>query len=950
MVDEDIFYNEDELYHYGTPRHSGRYPWGSGEHPYQSLDGFYGTVRQYKKEGMSEKEIADAMDLSVRQLRAKYSNAKNEVRAANVAEAWRLKDKGYSNTAIGKRMGVNESTVRSWLDPGISEKNSIATNTANMLKSSLGDQPYLDIGGGVENHLGITRTALDNAIDMLQDQGYKIHYIREEQPGTGKMTSIKVLAGPESTYSEVYKNRESISMPGFRSEDGGRTIDTIKAPVSISSNRIQVRYNEDGGIEKDGVIELRRGVNDISLGNASYAQVRIAVDGTHYLKGMAVYSDNMPDGVDVIFNTNKSKGTPLKGHKDNSVLKEMKSDPDNPFGATIKAQRYFTDTDGKRQQSAINIVNEQGDWNTWRKTLSSQMLSKQSPALAKQQLKLAYDLKLDEYSDISNLTNPTLKKQLLAKMADECDSAAVHLKAAGLPRQASKVILPITSLKDNEIYAPSYRNGEEVVLVRYPHGGTFEIPRLKVNNGNKEGKSTLGNAIDAVGINSKVAERLSGADFDGDTVLVIPTAGAKITSTNPLKGLKNFDPKIQYKAYPGMTEVKGSGFNKQREMGDVSNLITDMTIKGAPPEHIAAAVRHSMVIIDAEKHNLNYKQSYIDNNIANLKATYQGSAKAGASTLISKASSQANPLARKEITNVKNMTEAEKERYLSGKKVYRETGESYLKRKQVVVTSDMTEAERKAYFSDKKKVKSTIAVDVSDLSESERKLYSQGKKVYRETGKPIMRTTTSTKMAEADDARTLSSGTTIETIYAEHANKLKGLAAQCRREAYSTKPIVYSSEARKTYSTEYESLKGKINEAMKNRPLERKAILIANAKVKAVRTANPDMDKDDIKKLKGRALSEARLKTGAKKQSIILSDKEWEAIQAGAISNSMLEKIIDNADLDALKKRAMPRETKVISSAKRARAKTLYRSGYTLAEIADAIGVSVSSIEEIIRE
>lgn len=931
MMDEaSIFEDDEELYHYGTPRHSGRYPWGSGENPYQSLDGFYGYVNSLKKSGMAEKDIADSMDLSIRQLRAKYSNAKNEVRAANVAEAWRLKDKGYSNTAIGKRMGVNESTVRSWLDPGIAEKQSIATNTATMLKKSLEDQPYLDIGGGVENHLGITRTALDNAIDMLEDQGYKIHYIREEQPGTGKMTSIKVLAKPGSTYSEVYQNRESISMPGFRSEDGGRTVDSIKPPVSISSKRIKVRYGDDGGIEKDGVIELRRGVPDISLGNAQYAQVRIAVDGTHYLKGMAVYSDNMPDGVDVIFNTNKQSGTPLKGHKDNSVLKEMKNDPENPFGATIKmdkdlilAQRYYTDSKGKRQQSAINIVNEQGDWNTWRKTLSSQMLSKQSLALAKQQLKLAYDLKFDEYNDISKLTNPTLRKQLLEKMADECDAAAVHLKAAGLPRQASKVILPIPSLKDNEIYAPSYRDGEEVVLIRYPHGGTFEIPRLKVNNRNKDAKSTIGNAIDAVGINSSVAERLSGADFDGDTVLVIPTSGTKIISSKPLDGLKNFDPKIQYKAYPGMPEVKGSGFNKQRQMGDVSNLITDMTIKGAPPEHIAAAVRHSMVIIDAEKHNLNYKQSAIDNNIAYLKARYQGSARAGASTLISRASSQSNPKARKEITNPKKMTEDELNRYLSGKKVYRETGETYRKRE--------------------------LITDVSKMTDSEKKRYSEGKKIYRETGKPIFRTVSSTKMAETDDAYSLSSGSSMENIYAEHANKLKALGGQCRREAHSTKPITYSAEAHKVYSEEYSSLKAKLNTAMKNRPLERKAILLANAKVRAVRTANPDMDKDDIKKLKGRALSEARVKTGAKKQQIILSDKEWEAIQAGAISDSMLKNIINNADLDALKKRAMPRDSRVISPAKRSRAKTLYSNGYTLAEIADSLGISVSMVQEIVK-
>lgn len=924
VLDASIFDDdESEIYHYGTPRHSGRYPWGSGENPYQSLDGFYGTVRQYKKEGLSEKEIAEAMNLSVRQLRAKYSNAKNEVRAANVAEAWRLKDKGYSNTAIGERMGVNESTVRSWLDPGVAEKQSIATNTAEMLKTSLTDQPYLDIGAGVEAHLGITRTALDNAIDMLEDQGYKVHYIREVQPGTGEKTSIKVLAAPDSTYSDVYKNRALIEMPGFHSEDGGRTIDTINEPVSISSKRIQVRYGDQGGSDKDGVIELRRGVNDISLGDAQYAQVRIAVDGTHYLKGMAVYSDNMPDGVDIIFNTNKSTGTPMLGEKDNSVLKQMKSDPANPFGATIKAQRHYTDSNGNRQQSAINIVNEQGDWATWRKTLSSQMLSKQSPELAKKQLKLAYDLKLDEYDEIASLTNPTLKKQLLSKMADECESAAVHLKAAGLPRQASKVILPITSLKDNEIYAPSYRNGEEVVLIRYPHGGTFEIPRLKVNNKNSEGSSVIGkNALDAVGINSKVAERLSGADFDGDTVLVIPTSTAKIKTSKALEGLKNFDPKIQYKAYPGMQEVKGSGFNKQNEMGSVSNLITDMTIKGAPPEHIAAAVRHSMVIIDAEKHNLNYKQSYIDNNIAYLKERYQGSARSGASTLISKASSQSNPLARKEITSVKNMTEAEKKRYLSGKKVYRETGETY--RKRVEIT------------------------DVSSMTDSEKKLYSQGKKVYRETGKEIKRTTRSTKMAETDDAYSLSSGSVIENIYAEHANKLKGLAAKCRRESYSTPSKEYSKEARKTYSTEYESLKNKIKDAEKNRPLERKAILVANAKIKATISANPDMDKDDIKKLKGRALSEARIKVGAKKQQIVLSDKEWEAVQAGAISTNMMNKIINNADLDALKKQAMPRTNKVMSTSKIARAKALDRNGYTLAEIADALGVSVSTVQSVL--
>ena len=59
---------------------------------------------------------------------------------------------------------------------------------------------------------------------------------------------------------------------------------------------------------------------------------------------MAVYSDDLPPGVDVVFNTNKTKD---KGKLD--VLKKIKDDPDNPFGSLIKAggQSYYTDKDGK---------------------------------------------------------------------------------------------------------------------------------------------------------------------------------------------------------------------------------------------------------------------------------------------------------------------------------------------------------------------------------------------------------------------------------------------------------------------------------------------------------------------------------------------------------------------------------------------------------------------------
>lgn len=897
--------NNDELMHYGTPRHSGRYPWGSGENPYQSSTGLYGMAKQLKSEGMSDKEIAESFGMSTREYKSAYSNAKNEVRAANRAEALRLKDKGYSNTAIGQRMGVNESTVRSWMDEDIAERSSISKNTAKALKSAVDDKKYIDIGGGVENQMGISRTALDNAVKMLKDEGYTVHYIQTEQLGTGHKTSIKVLAPPDTTYSEVWNHKADIEFPGFHSEDKGRTIDKIGKPVSISSKRIKINYAEEGGKDKDGVIELRRGVDDISLGKAKYAQVRIAVDGTHYLKGMAMYRDDMPDGVDIIFNTNKAKGTPMLGEKDNSVLKPMKKDQDNPFGATIKgerelilAQRYYTDKNGKRQQSALNIVNEEGDWNTWRKSLSSQMLSKQSPMLAKKQLKLAYDLKQDEFDSIMKLENPVIRQQLLDKFADGCDSAAVHLKAAGLPRQASKVILPFPSMKENEVYAPSFRDGEEVVLIRYPHGGTFEIPRLKVNNKVPDAKKTLHNAQDAIGINAKVAERLSGADFDGDTVLVIPTSTAKIKTSKPLDGLKDFDPQRDYKAYPGMPEVKGSGFNKQQQMGNVSNLITDMTIKGATPDELARAVRHSMVIIDAEKHNLNYKQSAIDNNIAELKKKYQGGSNRGASTIISRASATAYIPVRKELTNTKYMTDDEKKRYSKGEKIYRETGETYISKK---------------------------------------------------TGKEVKRISKSTKMAETSDANTLSSGYLIETVYSEHANKLKALANKARAESRSTDYIPYSKEAHVKYKDQVDSLNSKLNIALKNRPLERKAQLLANAKVKNVYAANPDMDSDDIKKLKGRCLTEARLQTGASKQQIKIEPKEWEAIQAGAISTNKLKSIVQNSDLDVLKQLAMPREMRGVTPAQESRIKVLESRGYTLAEIADAVGVSTSTITNVLQ-
>lgn len=877
----------DELYHYGIKRRSGRYPWGSGAKKSRNASDFLSTVDVLEKDGFNEKQIAEYFGLQTKQLRAYKSNAHNEVRAAKAAMALRLKDKGYSNSEIGRRMGINESSVRSLLDPSISMRKNASTNTAEMLEKEIASKKYIDVGGGVENQIGVSRNTLDNAVEQLRAKGYTYHYLKVEQLGTGKFTSIKVLAAPDVTYKEVKDNQSKVTSPGFYSEDLGQTVVGIKPPSSISSKRILVNYGDQGGSDKDGVIELRRGVKDLDLGAARYAQVRVAVDGTHYLKGMAMYSDDIPKGYDVIFNTNKNSSTPKM-----DVFKKMKDDPENPFGATIR-QKTYIGKDGKEHLSALNIVNEEGDWNTWKKTLSSQMLSKQSTALAKKQLKLAYDIKKEEFDEICSLKNPVIKKCLLDKFADNCDSSAVHLKAAGLPRQASKVILPFPEMKDSEIYAPSYRNGEKVVLIRYPHGGTFEIPELVVNNkSNKKAKGLIGNAQDAVGINPRVAERLSGADFDGDTVLVIPVGKVKIKTSAPLKGLKNFDPKVAYPGYPGMPKPgeKGSGFDKQGKMGDISNLITDMTIKGAPADDIAAAVRHSMVVIDAEKHNLNWRQSYLDNGIANLKAKYQGASNAGASTLISRAKGDKRVPKRKDGYKVDPET---------GRKIFTETGETYEK-----------------------------------------------------NGKQVVRLQKSSKMYETEDAYSLSSGTAMENTYADHANKLKALANSARKTSLTTKPIPYSPEAKAKYRQEVDSLNAKLNIALKNRPLERKAQLLANERVKLVRQNNPDMDKDDIKKLKNQALTQARLQTGASKKArlVDITDREWEAIQSGAISTNKLSQIIQNSDLDILKQRSMPRESRGISDAKRARAKMLESNGYTLAEIADSLGVSTSTISKVLNE
>jgi DNA-binding CsgD family transcriptional regulator len=877
-----IVSQDDYFAHYGILRKSGRYPWGSGGPENSGSANFLGYVAELQGKGLSESQVAEGMGITTTQLRAAKSIAKNEERQANINMATRLKDKGMSNVAIGERMGIPESTVRTLLEPSAKDKADVLLSTSNMLRDEVVDKKYLDIGSGVENHLGISSTKLATAVAVLQEEGYKIHYLKVRQLGTGKETTLKVLSAPDVSYSEVSKNRAQIKQIQHFTEDGGRSFVGIQKPLSVSSKRVGVRYAEDGGTDSDGVIHVRPGVEDISLGGARYAQVRIAVDGTHYLKGMAMYKDDLPKGVDLVFNTNKKNtGNKL------DAMKAMKDDPDNPFGAVV---RQKIDPKTGKVKSAMNIVNEEGAWDSWSKNLSSQLLSKQSPTLAKQQLDMTYERKKREFDDINKLTNPAVKKKLLESFAGDVDSAAVHLKAAALPRQRSSVILPINSLKETEIYAPNFRNGERVALVRYPHGGIFEIPELTVNNNHPQAKRALGQARDAVGIHSKVAERLSGADFDGDTVLVIPNNKKQIKTAPALAGLKGFDPQRSYPAYEGMKRM--SSRTKAIQMGEVSNLITDMTIRGASTTELARAVRHSMVVIDAEKHNLNYRQSAIDNGIGQLKAKYQGGTRAGASTLISRAKS----------------------------------------------TIDVEE----------RKARPAAEGGAIDRATGERKFVPTGATRVNQKGETIPRTIKVRKLAEASNAHTLSSGTPIEKVYADHSNKLKALANEARKVSINTKTTPYSPSAKIAYQNEVNSLRAKLNVALKNAPLERQAQLLANATVKAKRDANPDMDKAELKKIQGMALTQARIRTGAGKKRIDITPQEWAAIQAGAVSNNTLTQILTNADLDKVKELATPRSAVLMTTTKTNRAKSMVAAGYTQAEIADALGVSLTTLKTVV--
>ena len=959
---------DNELFHVGVGhednppgRGSGRYGWGSGDNPYQHQFTFLSEVKKLRTRGLKDAEIAKMLlgeKATTTNLRAEIAIQTKAQRQANRARALELYDECHGNVSeVARRMSNsektwNESSIRSLLDPVLADRTNKYENTAKFLKDKIdkGEWP-LDVSSKTELYMGVTDSTKKVAISMLEKEGYVKTWVQVPQLGTDHKTTIMVMAPPDTTYSEIYKKRFEISSIQEFTSDGGVSWFVPEYPKSLSSKRVMVRYAEEGGKDKDGVIEIRRGVEDVSLGNTQYAQVRIMVDDTNYMKGMAMYApdSDFPKGIDVIYNTNKKVGTPLidksavydpvtdtwSGKEVSKRCKVSQAtgeiDKDNPFGALIKAggQRTYIDSKGEEQLSPINKLREEGDWDSWSRNLASQFLSKQPLKLINQQLNLSVDAKKSELDEILNLTNPVIKKKLLEDFADQTEANAADLSAKGFKKQAFQVLLPIPSLSDTEIYAPNYDDGDTVALIRYPHGGTFEIPILKVNNkGNKAAESVMKNASDAVGINPTVAERLSGADFDGDTALVIPLSSnnLKVSTTKPLPGLVGFDTK-SYKLPDDAPKMTNS--TKQKLMGQVTNLITDMTVGGASLPEIERAVKHSMVVIDAEKHHLDYKQSARDNDIQTLKKKYQGRINeetgrmnTGASTILSRAKAEAYVDKRKEITDTSKMTPEQLKDWNAGKKVYVPTGET----KKVLIT------------------------DTSKMTPSELETYKAGKKVYRQTNTPIQQKVH--QMDLVDDAMQLvhDPNNQKEVAYAKYANSLKSIANEARKEARSIKRVPVSQEAKKTYAKEVASLDAKLVEAQKNSPKERLAQTIANSIVEEKFASNPDMDFEHRKREKARALTAARAQVGAKKQPVDITDAEWEAIQANAISTSKLTQILNNTDQELFKKRATPRTSSSdgLSAAQLSRLQAMINSGlYTNAEIAKVFGISASYVSQL---
>ncbi len=941
------------LKHYGVKRKSGRYPWDPSLHLPKNYK-FIEDRDEMKKRGLSDNEIAKQMGLSTTVYRSKVTIAKEELKQYNMQRISKLQSEGMIIDDIAKTIGTTGQTVRNYLDEIKNPNKSARAQrvqteaVAQTLEDAVKRSKYIDVGKGVEIQMGISKEKLKSGLNALVESGeYEVHNLRIAQvTDKNNSTPVKVLTKKGVERAEIYKNMDKVRpVEEFAINGDARMFQQMERPKSIGWDRVHIRYaipegqkghgtNDDGAM-MDGAMFLRPGVKDLNLGKASYAQVRIAVGDTHYLKGMALYGTeemfkNVPKGTDIIFNTNKTANkTPQE------VLKELKKNPEggapidgpNPFGATVKRQNSLVDSKGNivykevkgrkgnlvPEIGSINIVNEEGDWGNWSKALSAQFLAKQPTTVVHERLKATMKQVQDEYETIQKVTNPVIKKQLMESFVSDLESKQVHMKAAAPKGFQGHVILPVPDMKENEVYAPNYKNGEKVVLIRYPHGGRFEIPELTVNNNSIARKMISKDSPDAIGIHPKVASKMSGADFDGDTAYVIPNNKGKFKSRDSLKELKNFDPNM-YADKPG-TFTPITKRYQQTLMGVVSNLITDMTLQGAPSSEIARAVKHSMVVIDAEKHKLNYKRSAEENGI--------------------------DALMRRYMTHIDKVKYGELERYNpKTRRVDRVVDPDKLKKD---LTPDKKYVSASTIIS---RHKQSVITDGYQVEIPDPKSESGGTKVVWRNKKE----TYLVNMVKDANVFLGPNATKTEHHYADYVNELKAFKNKVDADMSGIKIPARDPKAAKIYAAEVLSMKDKVNQVKINRIKERQAQRMAEVASKAEiarRSEDEVLKKDDISRIKQQALNKARFMVGAVRTPVTITDEEWDAVQSNAVSGTLLKELVSFMDDSQLKSLATPRANKQMTEARKSKAKALLANGYTIAQVAEALGVSSSTIGKI---
>lgn len=945
------------LKHTGVKRRSGRYPWDPLLHLPKNYK-FIEDRDELKKRGLSDNEIAKEMGLSTTVYRSKVTIAKEELKEYNMQRIAKLQSEGMIIDDIAKTIGTTGQTVRNYLEE-IKNPNKTARAkrvqteaVADTLEAAVKRSKYIDVGKGVEIQMGISKEKLKAGLNALVESGeYEVHNLRIAQvTDKNNSTPVKVLTKKGVERREIYQNMDKVRpVEEFAVNGDARMFQQMERPKSIGWDRVHIRYaipegqkghgtNDDGAM-MDGAMFLRPGVKDLNLGKASYAQVRIAVGDTHYLKGMALYGTeemfkNVPKGTDIIFNTNKTANkTPQE------VLKELKKNPEggapidgpNPFGATVKRQNTLVDSKGNPvykpgvkdrfgnkvpEIGSVNIVNEEGDWGNWSKALSSQFLSKQPTTVVHERLKATMKQVQDEYESIQKVNNPVIKKQLMESFVSDLESKQVHMKAAAPKGFQGHVILPVPDMKENEVYAPNYKNGEKVVLIRYPHGGRFEIPELTVNNNSVARKMISKDSPDAIGIHPKVASKMSGADFDGDTAYVIPNNKGKFKTRDSLKELKNFDPNM-YADKPGTFKPIDKKF-QQTLMGTVSNLITDMTLQGAPSSEIARAVKHSMVVIDAEKHKLNYKRSAEENGIDALMKRY--------------------------MTHIDRVKYGELERYNpKTRRVDRVIDPAKLKKD---LTPDKEYESAATIIS---RHKQSVITDGYQVQIPDPKSKSGGTKtVWRNKKETYV-----VNMVKDANIFLGPNATKTEHHYADYINELKAFKNKVDAEMTGIKMPARDPKAAKIYSEEVLSMKDKVNKVKINRIKERQAQRMAEVSSKAEiarRSEDEVLKKDEISRIKQQALNKARSMVGAERTPVTITDEEWDAVQSNAVSGTLLKELVSFMDDSQLKSLATPRANKQMTEARKSKAKALLANGYTIAQVAEALGVSSSTIGKIKAE